>query len=100
MTKKPYSTWNVERRKILDCNVTQHPTTEWIVQQLREAFLEPRPYRHVILNYHHKDRLHDSLQKDTPNRRAVKHRPATNSAVISMPRLGGLHHRYTWREAA
>jgi len=26
------------RRKILHCNVTQHPTAEWIVQQLREAF--------------------------------------------------------------
>src|SRR5262249_14546011 len=25
-----------ERRKILHCNVTQHPTAEWIVQQLRE----------------------------------------------------------------
>jgi hypothetical protein len=52
------------------------------------------------VNYHHEDRLHDSLQKDTPNRRAVEQRPAMNSAVISMPRLGGLHHRYTWREAA
>jgi hypothetical protein len=40
------------------------------------------------------------LQKDTPNRRAVEQRPATNSAVISIPPLGGLHHRYTWREAA
>ena len=30
-----------ERRKILHCNVTQHPTAEWIVQQLREAFPEP-----------------------------------------------------------
>jgi hypothetical protein len=27
-----------ERRKILRCKVTQHPTAEWIVQQLREAF--------------------------------------------------------------
>ena len=24
----------------------------------------------------------------------------TNATVISMPRLGGLHHRYAWREAA
>jgi putative transposase len=52
------------------------------------------------MNYHHEDRLHDSLQKDTPNRRAVEQRPATNLAVISIPWLGGLHHRYTWREAA
>src|SRR5215471_16501706 len=39
-----------ERRKILHCNVTQHPTGEWIVQQLREAFPEPCRYRYVILD--------------------------------------------------
>ena len=26
------------RRRILHCNVTKHPTSLWIVQQLREAF--------------------------------------------------------------
>jgi uncharacterized lipoprotein YbaY len=30
-----------QRRKILHCHVTQHPTAVWIVQQLREAFPEP-----------------------------------------------------------
>ena len=39
-----------ERRKILHCNVTQHPTAEWIVQQLREAFPESCRYRYVILD--------------------------------------------------
>ena len=39
-----------ERRKILHCNVTHHPTTEWIVQQLREAFPEPCRYKYVILD--------------------------------------------------
>jgi transposase InsO family protein len=154
------------RRKILHCNATQHPTAEWIVQQLREAFPEPCRYRYVILdrdrkfdgdvsdflkaagleakrtsarapwqngvaerwigscrreildhvialnenhllrilrdyvNYHHEDRLHDALEKDTPNRRTVEQRPATSSTVISMARLGGLHHRYRWQQAA
>jgi len=27
-----------DRRRILHCNVTKHPTSLWIVQQLREAF--------------------------------------------------------------
>jgi hypothetical protein len=27
-----------DRRRILRCNVTRHPTSAWIVQQLREAF--------------------------------------------------------------
>ena len=39
-----------ERRKILHCNATQHPTAEWIVQQLREAFPEPCRYQYVILD--------------------------------------------------
>ncbi len=154
------------RRKILHFNVTQHPTAEWVVQQLREAFPEATPYRYVILNhdskfndevirflkatgltpkrtsiqapwqngtaerwvgscrremldhviarnerhlrrlmrdyvnYHHQDRIHDALAKDTPDRRSVEQRPAANATVISMPRVGGLHHRYQWREAA
>jgi len=154
------------RRKILHSNVTRHPTAEWVVQQLREAFPEAGQYRYVILdrdskfddevitflkatglkptrtsvqspwqngiaerwigscrreildhvialnethlrrlirdyvNYHHEDRIHDSLEKDTPNRRRVEQKPAENAAVISIPRLRGLHHRYAWREAA
>ena len=39
-----------ERRKILHCNVTQHPTAEWIIQQLREAFPEPCRYRYVVFD--------------------------------------------------
>ena len=48
--------------------------------------LNERHLRRLIrdyVNYHHEDRIHDSLDKDTPNRR-----------------LGGLHHWYSWREAA
>jgi transposase InsO family protein len=52
------------------------------------------------VNYHHEDRIHDSLEKDTPKRRTVEPKPAAKATVISMPRLGGLHHRYAWREAA
>ena len=33
------------RRKILHFNVTRHPTAEWVVQQLREAFPEVASYR-------------------------------------------------------
>lgn len=52
------------------------------------------------VSYHHDDRIHDSLEKDTPNRRRTEQKPAANSIVISMARLGGLHHRYSWRAAA
>jgi len=51
-------------------------------------------------NYHQEDRLHDSLDKDTPYRRKVEPRPGGNAEVISMAPLGGLYHRYRWRQAA
>jgi putative transposase len=52
------------------------------------------------VNYYHEDRIHDSLAKDAPRQRPVEQKPAAKAAVVSMPRLGGLHHRYTWRKAA
>lgn len=154
------------RRRVLHFNVTRHPTSEWVIQQLREAFPDACPYRyavfdrdsifnadvvtflksaglepkrtsiqapwqngtaerwvgscrselldHVIVlneshlrrlirdyvNYHHEDRTHDSLGKDTPDARPVCPKPAVNATLTSMPRLGGLHHRYAWSEAA
>ena len=154
------------RRKILHYNVTRHPTSEWIVQQLRDAFPEAGPLRYVILDhdtkfdddvvaflkatglqpkptsirspwqngiaerwvggcrrelldhviplneahlrrlvhdyisYFHEDRIHDSLDKDTPNRRPVETKPHPEARLLAGARLGGLHHRYSWREAA
>lgn len=38
------------RRRILHFHVTPHPTSEWIVHQLCEAFPLPCPYRYVILD--------------------------------------------------
>ena len=130
------------RRKILHCNVTSHPTSEWVVQQLRETFPEPDPYRYVIFDhdskfnadviavlqstgleakrtsvqapwqngiterwvgscrremldhiiplnerhlrrlvreyvtYYNEERIHDSLDKDAPDRRTVHHKPS------------------------
>ncbi len=46
------------------------------------------------------DRIHDPLAKDTPNRCPIENRPSPDAALISIPRLGGLHHRYSCREAA
>jgi putative transposase len=43
------------------------------------------------VRYHHQDRIHDSLNKDTPNPRSVERKPS--AGLISLPRLGGLQHR-------
>jgi putative transposase len=52
------------------------------------------------VSYYHQDRIHDSLEKDTPDKRAIEPKPAMTAIVTSLPRLGGLHHRYAWRAAA
>jgi putative transposase len=152
-----------DRRRILHFAVTAHPTAQWSVQQLREAFpwdTAPRyllrdrdrifsrdfvdqvkamgikeflsaprsPWQrayvervigtirrecldHVIvsnerslyrylrdfLDYYHRTRTHLGLLKDTPESRPVQ--SAQAGGVISIPKVGGLHHRYERRVA-
>jgi hypothetical protein len=68
------------------------------VVALNEAHLR-RLLREYIA-YHHEDRTHCGLGKDTPMRRAVEHRPSPCAQIVGLPRVGGLHHRYLWQEAA
>ena len=51
------------------------------------------------VEYYHNDRTHLALDKDTPAGRPVEQKPSddANAKVIALPRLGGLHHRYTWQ---
>jgi len=153
------------RRKIIHFGVTAHPTSPWVVQQLREAFpdettpqfliydndsifservtesienigIKPRrtafrsPWQngiaerwvgsarrelldHVIVmnerhlyrllreyvDYYNEDRVHTRL-RDSPMGRSTEHRPSSEAQIVGLPRVGGLHHRYEWREAA
>ena len=47
------------------------------------------------VRYYHEDRTHLGLGKDTPDGRVAASAPSSGHNVISLPRLGGLHHRYT-----
>ena len=148
-----------DRRRILPFNVTRHPNSLWIAQQLREAFAEEHRHKYLIfdrdakfgnevlvaaeaielasvrtsfkspwqngvaerwigscrrdlldhvialnerhlkrllseyLRYYHDDRTHLGLQKETPGLRKNAVRTA-DCRILSLPRLGGLHHRY------
>jgi transposase InsO family protein len=149
-----------DRRRILHWEVTRHPRSAWVTQQLREAFpydsspkylifdratnfnqdiistvktlgIEPKrtsfrsPWQNgvaerwvgncrrdlfdhvIVLNerhmkrlkkeyvrYYHDDRTHLALAKGTPAGREAEENPGESSRIVSMPRLGGLHHRY------
>jgi transposase InsO family protein len=149
-----------DRRRIHHFNATQHPTSAWTSQQLREAFpydFAPKylifdrasnfdgdvidtiksfgiqtkrtsfrsPWQngvaerfvgscrrelldHVIvlnehhlkrlmrdyIRYYHEDRTHLGLGKETPGNRPAEKSAGRSCRVVSLPRLGGLHHRY------
>jgi hypothetical protein len=55
---------------------------------------------HSYVRYYHEDRCHSGLERDTPDRRPVTPRPSPRAKVVALDRVGGLHHRYVWREAA
>jgi putative transposase len=44
--------------------------------------------------YCHDDRTHLALAKETPAGRQAVKSPGPDYKTVSMPRLGGLHHRY------
>jgi putative transposase len=63
------------------------------------VFNQASPYRHVksFLAYYHESRTHLSLSNDSPEPRPVH--SAKCGAVVAMPQVGGLHHRYERRAA-
>src|SRR5271166_3998264 len=59
--------------------------------------LNQRHLRRLLKEYvghHHEDRTHLGLGKDTPDGRAAASVSPRANKIISLPRLGGLHHRY------
>ena len=63
------------------------------------VFNERSLYRHLrdFLDYYHQTRTHLGLEKDTPESRSIQ--SAEAGRVISIPQVGGLHHRYERRAA-
>ena len=54
----------------------------------------------LYIDYYHEDRCHLALDKDPPAERPITPRPSPTAKVVALPRVGGLHHRYEWQEAA
>jgi putative transposase len=63
------------------------------------VFGEGSLHRHLqsFVDYYHRSRTHLGLEKDTPEPRPVQ--SADMGRVVSMPEVGGLHHRRERRAA-
>ena len=86
----------------------QNGTAErWVGSARRECFdhviaineAHVRRLGREFAAYYHDDRTHLGLEKDTPTGRPVESKP-DGAKLESVPRLGGLHHRYVWQTAA
>jgi transposase InsO family protein len=86
----------------------QNGTAErWVGSARRElldhviVFDEPhlrRLLRDYVV-YYNAERVHTEL-RDAPTGRPKETRPSPDAEIAGLPRVGGLHHRYVWRQAA
>ena len=74
------------RRELLDHVIVMDERHLW--RLLRE-----------YVDYYNDDRVHTCLH-DSPTGRKLERKPSVDAKIAGLPRVGGLHHRYTWREAA
>jgi putative transposase len=85
------------------CSPWQNGVAERWVGSVRQDLLDHviiLNHRHLkrLLNeyvrYYHEDRTHLGLEKDTPGGRVTASSSSSGHKIISLPRLGGLNHRY------
>ncbi|MHC4101874.1 MAG: integrase core domain-containing protein, partial [Planctomycetota bacterium] len=86
----------------------QNGTAERFVGSVRRELLDHvvvlgedhlRRLLREYVDYYNAERVHTSIG-DAPAGRALEHRPSSDAAVVALPRVGGLHHRYGWRDVA
>ncbi len=71
---------------------------------LNNVIIMNQKHLEILLNeyvqYYNNDRTHYSLQKDSPNTREIRNKSSPKDKVIAIPKIGGLHHKYIWKESA
>jgi putative transposase len=86
----------------------QNGTAERVVGSVRRELLDHvvvlnedhlRRLLREYVDYYNAERVHTSIS-DSPAGRPVESRPSEHAKVVGFPRVGGLHHRYRWSEAA
>ncbi len=80
----------------------QNPYVERVIGSIRRDCLNhvivsnERHLRRILrdyFDYYHSCRTHLSLNKDSPKPRSIEYEKQDN--IVALPRVGGLHHRYT-----
>jgi putative transposase len=86
----------------------QNGTAERFVGSVRRELLDRvvvlsedhlRRLLREYVDYYNAERVHNAIG-DAPKGRNSETRLSSSAKVVSLPRVGGLHHRYTWRDAA
>jgi len=93
----PYSPWQNGAAERWLATVRRNLLDHVIV--LKERHLQ-RLLSEFVAYYYDDDRTHLGLGKGTPSMRTATSKPSRDAEVVSHPRIGGLHHRYEWRQAA
>jgi putative transposase len=79
----------------------QNPYTERLIGSIRRECLDhlimlsEEHLRNILksyFSYYHNTRPHEALEKNSPNPRTIE--SARRGLIISIPEVGGLHHRY------
>jgi putative transposase len=116
-SKPPSQTWRAFLKNHMHINEVftaprspwQNPYVERFIGSIRRdclnhvIVLNQKHLKQILTSYfeyYHNDRTHCGLDKDTPIARPVQPKPANCAKVTELPRVGGLHHRYEWRQAA
>ncbi len=96
----------LEQKVIAAHSPWQNPFVERLIGSIRREcldhliVLDARHLQRLLadyLDYYHRDRPHRALDQDCPQPRILE--PPEQGKILALPRLGGLHHRYT-RQAA
>jgi len=99
----------IRRKQIAPYSPWQNGVAERWVETVRRDLLDHvivvnERHLHRLLSefvaYYHDDRTHLGLGKSTPSSRTATSKPNRDAEIVGHPRIGGLHHRYEWRQAA
>jgi len=80
----------------------QNPYAERVIGSIRRECLDhliilgERHLKNILkdyVNYYNVSRAHLSLERNAPVPRSIE--PPASGAVVAVPQIGGLHHRYT-----